>query len=432
MKTKTIGILTNFTDFRPAYSVSSIIIDQAHMLARQNHKVIIFVNEEFSDKHNDDVGITSLLEQYPDNIFIFRLTKFLNLIDYDKDELTKEHSEQIIPGAKVYERTIIDQGIEILFTHDFIYTGWNLPYYHMIKETSKRLKNSGHQVRWLHWIHSVPVFAGRKPWWTLEPLEGDHKIVFPNRMEQQLVAECFQCGIKNVLTIPHIKDIRNWYDFSQDSRDFIDMFPSMMDAEVIQVYPCSTDRLQAKQLDVVLRLFGFMKKNHIPVFLCIANQWATTTEHKEGISQWIDYGEAYGLVYGEDYAFTSISKEKWSIGISKRMVRELQLLSNLFIFPTVEESFGLVGPESAFAGVLPVTNKSLAMQAEVMSGHCPSFNFGSFNNNHDNNDNYLNAVAIAILRNLYGENSTMAKVYCRMRYNMESVYRRFYIYQLYN
>ena len=428
MKTKNVGILTNFMDLSSGYSLSGIVIDQAHMLARYNHKVVIYVNEQYNPKHEEESGLTSLLKKYPELIKVVKLTKFFHLEDYKTDSLITEHRDGIKAGADMYIKSFSEENIEVVFTHDFVFQGWCLPYFHIMKDTAKVLKELGRTIKYFHWIHSMP--SDHKEWWNLERLDEDHSLVFPNKTEQQAVAEAYQCPVGRVKIIPHIKDIRTWYEFSEDTMELLDACPDIMDAEVIQVYPCSTDRLSAKQLDIVLRIFANWKRTGVPVFLIIANQWGSHTKKiKENLNKYIEASEKAGLVYGKDFIFTSMYKKKFELGINKRMVRELGLLQNVFIFPTREESFGLVAPEAALGGCLPVMNRSLGMMQEVMSVHCPSFNFGSFNQIQDNgnSDEYIYNVSMAILAKLYANDAILAKVYCRMRYNMDSLYRKFYL-----
>jgi len=57
------------------------------------------------------------------------------------------------------------------------------------------------------------------------------------------------------------------------------------------------------------------------------------------------------------------------------------LCANVFIYPTREESFGLVGPESALSGAkIMVLNKDLAMMKEVNAGIGIFESFGSYTN----------------------------------------------------
>lgn len=478
---KRVAILTNFQDFNPGYSLSGIAVEQCRMLLRYGHIVFLFVNENFNPGYNEDAGLELLQERYPHALVVLKKTKFMHLRDYQTAMLfTAEHKEQSKQAAEMYVDEFLKREIDVVFTHDFIFTGWNLPYAAAVKQASEMLREGNkRKVRWIHWIHSVP--SNKKDWWNLGDYGNEHFIAFPNCVEVQRVAEHFSTNPKNVCPIPHLKDIRKWYNFCDDSWDITFRYPNIMKAQIIQVYPCSTDRLSAKQLDLVIRIFAKMKACDINVFLIAANQNATGRQRKEDVQAYTKLAEETGLIYGENFIFTSeitdypelvqelraadspeslqdimtanptklgkvklrgATKENYrdkveecvsmlqpyTDGISSRMVRELQLISNLFIFPTREESFGLVGPESAFSGALIVANRSLLMMQDVLGSATVSFDFGSHTNvvHRIEEDEYIGEVAMAILNRMFSNDAIYTKTYCRTRYCMDNLYFRYY------
>lgn len=426
---KTVAILTNFMDFNPGYSLSGIVVDQIHMLARKGHKVVLYVNEQYNPANEADAGLTRVQEKFPELVSVKRLTKFMHLTDYaSSKDLSDDHKAAAIEAGEIFAADFLEEGIETVFTHDFIFTGWNLPYDQAIFAVDNALSKKKERVLWYHWVHSVP--SANRDWWDIKLHGNNHYVVFPNNTEIQRVAESFKCAVGQVKVIPHVKDIRTWYDFGDDAMELTERFPKIMEAQVVQVYPCSTDRLSAKQLSLVIQIFGHMKIfAKVPVFLIIANQWATGRQRREDVEKYIDEAENCGLINGKDFVFTSTTDDRFAKGISKRMLRELTLLSNIFIFPTREESFGLVGPEASFAGVLPVMNKSLDMMKEVMGTAAPAFDFGSHHNNtpQTKDPEYIKAVAMAVLNRLYANEALATKNYVKMLYNMDNIYHRYYL-----
>lgn len=430
-----VAILTNFMDFNPGYSLSGIVVDQALMLLKNGHKVYLFVNEQYNDKYDVPARLTFLSNVYENKFFILRKTKFMHLVDYrTKEDLLEDHKKAAKEAGFVFANLIKKYDIRSIYTHDFIFTGWNLPYSLAIKEASKIINENEYICYFFHWIHSVP--STNFDWWNLNKYGHNHFIVYPNRTEIQRIVEQFRTNISKVKIIPHIKDPRTWYDFGENSCDFIDQYPQIMSRDIIKIYPCSTDRLSAKQLHIVIKIFSFFKQLDVSNFLVIANQWATGKQSKENIELYKKLGNDYGLIYNDDFVFTSDFKDKYNKnsfenGIPRKMLRELQLLSSLFIFPTLEESFGLVGPEAALSGALCVTNRTLNMMYEVMGHTTPSFDFGSHHQDkimqNVNDDRYLKSVAYAILSRLFFNESVMTKIYCRKRYNMDILYNTCYL-----
>lgn len=413
-----IAILTNFQDLHPGYSLSGIVHDQAIMLDRFGHKVYFYTCETYNDEYDIDMPAEPV-----------RKIPFVNLIDYQTEkDFTPEHEKYSDKLKEVLIAEFRQKNIEFAFSHDWIFTGWNLPYSLAIRKANPHLIKTS----WLHWVHSVPAdvrFPHGRDWWDIRRYGPNHKIVFPNSTERTRVAEQFKGHIQDIRIIPHIKDLRTLFDFDPETWRFIDDFPGMMQADIVQVYPASTDRLHAKQVQHVMGIFGAMKQRGFSVFLAIANQWYGRP-HEQKISDYHEIAKHFGLRKDEDYVFTSEWDKQYGVGIPKRILKEMYLCSNIFIYPTVEESFGLVGPEAALAGNFMVINKSLSMMFEVFGNTGLYLDFGSHHNifNPANVgtgmswDTYLDNVATVIIGRLAENEAYQSRTWCRKVYNMDNLY----------
>jgi hypothetical protein len=403
-----IAILTNFMEFNPGYSLTGIVQDQAEMLVRFGHQVAVFVNEKYSGPE--------CIAGAP----VLQLVPFAHLADYQSiDELSPVHQLTVRTTSAMLMHELADY--DVVFTHDFMFTGWFLPYGLACVEASKKLR-----CAWMHWIHSIPSVS--RDWWKVREWGDKHVLIYPNETDRLRVAEQYKGWPHNVRVIPHIKDLRTWMDFSDETRLMIDQVPGILQADVVQLLPASVDRLTSKRVAEVIRMFASFKHAGRSVCLVVANQWATTRTHRENVAKYLSAAADCGLVPGQDVVFTSEIAPEYEKGISRRMIRELFACSNVFIFPTREESFGLVVPEACLAGVLPVLNKSLAMQVEISGYHALYFDFGSYCHNFQplDPDAYLYQVAMIILARMAQDESIKMKTYCRQRYNMDAVYHQYY------
>ncbi len=406
-----IALLTNMMEFLPGYSLTGIVKDQAEMLSKYGNEVHLFVNDKY---HGED---------FPKTVIMEKKIPFAHLIDYQsKKDITPEHQLIVKQTTEMLIKELADY--DFVYTHDFIFIGWFLPYGLACIEASRKLPD----VRWFHWIHSVP--SGCKDWWEVKTFGPQHKLVYPNKIDSLRVAESYRGELSDVRVIPHIKDMRSWFDFDEETKEFIDEYPGGMQADVVQIYPASVDRLEAKRVREVILIFSNIKKMGLSVCLIIANQWATTTGHAQSVEQYEKIAQRNGLKVGEEVIFTSRWKKgKYNVGLPKNILRPLMQCANLFIFPTREESFGLVLPEAALSsGCLCVLNKSLTMQLEVSGFTTLYFDFGSFHQQctHENEAGYFQDIAFIIKGRMLQNESIMCRTFMRQHYNYDYLYAKYY------
>jgi glycosyltransferase involved in cell wall biosynthesis len=424
MKKAKVAILTNFQEFNPGYSLTGIVQDQVKMLQDNGHPVKLFVNSQYRQSDDDKIQFNHNVSSALPDIELCRDIPFSHLVDYSSTKDLSDHHKEIV---KEVEEMLLRElnGINIVFTHDFIFTGWFLPYGLGVIEASKKLPNT----RFYHWIHSTP--STMRDWWDFNSWDGRHKIIFPNKTERVRIAEQYRTMPENIACIHHIKDLRTWCDFCTDSNDFIKDHPAMFNADIVKVYPVSSDRFGAKGVEAVIRIFEKLKSIGHRVCLVIANQWATGRQRQEDVQDYIDLAMHYGLEPGKEFIFTSLWQDgKYNTGIPKNMLRDLMACSNLFIFPTREESFGLAGIEIALStAAVVVTNRSLSMMNEIHFGETDSHHFGSFSHTFTCGDlaAYYNDIAALIHSALQHNSVVRHRTILRQRYNWNFLYRYEYL-----
>ena len=400
----------------PGYSLTGIVSDQIMMLNRYGHEPHLFVGDTFPEKNKFPI---------PENITLHPTVPRPVLIDYRKKKDLKPDHQKFID---TYSKQLVEElkPFNLVITHDWIFTGWTMPYALVLQEISKQLPNT----LFLHWIHSIPTT--RFDWWRLADYGLEkNRIVFPNGTDAQRVALQYNCHITNVSVIPHIKDLRTWFDFSDGACDIINKLPSLMTAEVVQVYPASTDRLEAKRADMVIKLFAEIKKQGKSVCLLFANQEARNldkyTVKWKNLDALYKLGEKLGLIRGVDFEF--ISGLDYLNGLAKRELRELFLCSNLFVYPTREESFGLVAPEAALSGAkLMVLNADLRMLAEVNCNTGMYAQFGSYTSRiKPEQESFFVETAKEIIEKFDADMAIQSATSMRRRLNYDTIYKYFYL-----
>ena len=424
MENEKFAILTNFMEFNPGYSLTGIAQDQCKMLQDKGHQVKLFVNSQYSIGDKDEKQFTHDVSADLPPVELHRTIPFSHLIDYKSAKDVTDHHKDIIKQTKdVLVEALKD--VRYVFSHDFLFTGWFLPYGMGMVEAAKELPNT----YFYHWIHSTPT-AG-SDWWNFSKWGGNHKIIFPNETEKIRVAESYRTVPANVECLHHIKDLRTWADFCTDSNDFIKEHPEVMSADIVKVYPMSSDRLGAKGLQAVIKIFEKFKNLGYSVCLVIANQWATGRARKEDLETYLKFARNSGLIIDKEFIFTSEwNNEKYNTGIPKRMLRDLMACSNMFIFPTREESCGLVALEIALStSAIVVTNRSLTMLDEIHGGLTDNFHFGSFHHNFSCDDmgKYYNDIALLIHSELRRNKAVCHRTFIRQQYNWDYLYQNEYL-----
>jgi glycosyltransferase involved in cell wall biosynthesis len=424
MSNEKIAIFTSFAEFNPGYSLTGIVEDQCRMLVSYGHEVHLFVCTHFKG----DIDELFIHDPWTrQGVILHKKVPFAHLKDYRKEaDLTDDHKEVIRQTARVIEENILVKDIAFVFTHDWLFTGWNLPYGLGVLQACQNPKM--YPIAWMHWIHSVPSLG--LEWWDIRRWGNRHKLVYPNKTDLQKVAEQYRAGPSYVLPIPHIKDIRSYWEYHEDTYKFINDFPGVMHSDIVQIYPASTDRLTAKRVDKLIPMFREFKKMKRSVCLVIANQWATGRQRKEDLANYYKRVRNAGLKINEEVIFTSEWDDRFATGIPRRMLRELQLMSNLFIFPTREESFGLVLPETALCGVEVVLNRSLHMMFEVGGGSGIYAEFGSYEKQlavPSTEAEYYVSLSHLILGRMQRSEIISTKTFHRQWYNWDNIYNRFYL-----
>lgn len=424
MAKQKIAIFTSFAEFNPGYSLTGIVEDQCRMLVDYGHEVHLFVCTHFKGDINDIFLHDPWTRQ---GVVLHKDVPFAHLKDYTSEaDITEDHKEVIRQTARMIEEKIILLDIAICFTHDWIFTGWNLPYGLGVLQAVQNPKM--HPIAWMHWVHSVPSLS--REWWNIRRWGSRHKIVYPNKTDATRVAEQYKAATSYIIPIPHIKDYRSYWEFHEDTYKFIKDFPAVMQADIVKVYPASTDRLTAKRVDKIIAMFREIKNMKFRICLVIANQWATGTQRKEDLEKYYKRVRTSKLKINEEVIFTSEWKDRFATGIPRRMLRELQLMSNLFIFPTREESFGLVAPEAALSGVEMVINRSLPMMFEVQGGCGVYAEFGSYEKAltvPSTEAEYFTSLTHLIIGRMQRSEVIASKTFNRMRYNWDNIYNKFYL-----
>lgn len=409
-----IGIATAFSGMMDFYSLTSIILSQIKMVVNAGHTAVLIVMDDFG-WHEIPKWATQYLKD--GKLEVRQVIPSFNKIDYMKlDDMTEEHRDQLMP--KIIQAFVgCTQDLDAVFAHDLIFTGWNLP----IGLASKEVSDMPGACPWFHWVHSVP--GGHRDYWRLPE---NSMLVYPNNEDRVRCAENFRTWKENVLVVPHPCDMRDYMMTSDYAIDLITKF-DVLGADLVQVYPVPTDRLEAKGIPWVIKMMAMFKNLHKSVKLVIPNAWCTIPEWRDKVERMYQLGEDLGLTRYE-MIFTSYESPTREVGLPMTDIKDLILCGNIFICPTVSETFGLSLTEAMNLGNLMILNEDLPMLREICGGNGNAIwaKFGSnfYNTHHKDEKLYLHDICQIALHHMEQSHEHRSKTFARQAYRREAVWQR--------
>lgn len=335
-----IAILTSFRRMPDSYSLVNDVRDQVKTLKKYGHEVVVFTQETCQGE-----GIEcEVRDMFPH----FKIEK--GVVNQEVKEKIKE----------ILERELTD--FDVVITHDLVYLQQYVTYRAAIRECN--LPN----VKWIHWSHST---MGK-----MESIKMPRsKYVFMNYTNAKEFSENIGVDYDDVRVVFNDKDPRLFFEWGEVANTIADRY-DLFNKDIIQTYPMCTTRMDAKGIDNVIRVFGFLKKLENNVLLIIPNSNARGKGHI--IQKKIDYAKERGLTEN-DIVFTSLLDEKFEGGVPRKDVKDLMNVSNLFVFPSITEMCSNVLLEAAMTKQLIVLNKDFPALFDFGEENktCLGFNFGS-------------------------------------------------------
>lgn len=404
-----IAILTNFKDLNPWYSLVSIVLDQIVMLKRYGHTPVLFTSEQFEDT------LTGLYEcEVKSVIPAFEPFDYATIREFSEEH--KRYSEGL---AEILVREL--ELFDIVFSHDWLSPSINLPLAEAVRIAIQHLP----RTKFLHWVHSIPT--NPCDWWNIRRYGGKNaRLVYPNKTDSTKLAQAFDASPGYVKVIPHIVDARTYFEFQSETWQIIDTYPGLLESSFSQVYPAAADRLSDKGVEKLLKTFIALKQRGFSVCLLVVDGWTRKRERAD-----IEHYKSMALNNGlseKDFGFTSEIDPAFSHGLPRRILRELSLVANLFVYPSMGESFGLPSREAALTGVLPVNNGSLSMMYEVGFGDGLYAEFGSCENKaqYRSEREFYTDLSNLIISVATSDQTFQNKINVRQQLNMDVLYREKY------
>ena len=395
-----IAIATAFEYFDPQYSLTTVVKDRYQILKKQGHEVEVWVQENFyGEEYN--LNLVKIMPR-----FIFN--------DYQTGDLKDEDKVNVETVYNVISKQL-DTGIDFVFTEDLNFQSWFFCHNLAIR----RVAEEHPDIKFFSVAHSVPT--GMKTLWSTPP--SNMTLIALNENIRMLTAENYRTTVDQVKVIHNAMDFRTYLDRDPISVELYEKF-KLMDADVIQVYPYSSERWEDKGVDKLIKIFSGLKKLGNKVKLILATSW----HFPEHVSKVRDICRQVGLFDDEVIITSEVYPNQ--LGIPNRVVKELMSISNLFVFPTRAEASPLILAEAMMAGCLIVVNDLLPQLLEITGNKVLRFHLNSsIHHGHtvEDESRFYGDIARVIDAEIKTDYSIITKDRIRKNFSFESLYKNEYL-----
>lgn len=404
-----VALLTSLVDFSPGYSLNGVILDHARMLKRAGWDYDILVLKNFNQRDLQAVRAegVSVRDVLPQTV----------LVDYATSEPPRSTSEKEIgfedqvkihlngagDGSIGYLEALADY--DVVASHDLMFLGWHLPQNAAIRSCIERWP----EKNWLSWIHSGP---SQRPDGTCFPSTLRYEAaphstyVFLNETQRHDCALMLGATHDQISVVYNSRDLRDLHSFSTEAEAMIDAY-DLTNHEIMQVYPFSTPRWEAKGVQKLAAMFGEWKKMGVRGKLVLVNAHANSPCDKESVDAIERVCAEQSLDLDKDVVLTSRYAEarlreakkvknndaavrkwrEWTHCVPHQVVRELTMLANTFVFPSDSECCSLIQAEAAASGKFMILNAEFSPMREFAVDGTLAFDFRS-NAPHENPEFY--------------------------------------------
>lgn len=337
-----VTIFTNFSEIAEAYSLNRVVQDQLKMLLNNGYKPNLIVAETFEPK-----GI------YTDE----RITiKRIPIVPVHNEVKKDESFDDDVASLETALKEVL-KDTNVVLSHDIIYQPAALKHNVAARRIAKDFPN----IKWLHWIHSAtspmtlnnlrPHFSDEYVNLVTQPFPNS-KYVFFNHYSVPRIADEFGVTQEDVRVVHHPSDIAQVLGLTKDVKKFMED-KRILEADAVCVYPIRLDR--GKQVQFVIKTMAALKDFNMNVKVIIVDFHSTGGDkltYRDELKQTaIDCG-----LNQNELIWTSEYKEEWSAEVPHEDTMSIMRLGNVFIMPSVSESYSLITQEAGINKSVMVLN----------------------------------------------------------------------------
>lgn len=339
---KKIAILTTFADLQKAYSLNIVTQTHIKMLLLNGYQPTVIVGDTFQPAE---------IYAHP----AVKIEKIPNVPCHNEVKKDETFDQDVLALETRIGEIVKD--FDVVITHDIIYQNAALKHNIASRKVAAKYPN----IKWLHWVHSAtspellqlvrPIFTDEYANLVTTKFPNS-KIIYPNNYAIPAVAKNFGVADDDVAAVHHATDVAGFLGIGKDVEELIYQ-KDLLSADAMTTYPIRLDR--GKQVEYVIRTMSQLKQFDLKVRVVIADFHSTGGDklvYRDTLKQdAIDWG-----LNSDEVTFLSEVREEWKHEVPQSVIRDLQLISNVFIMPSVSETYSLIAQEAALTKQVVVLN----------------------------------------------------------------------------
>jgi glycosyltransferase involved in cell wall biosynthesis len=348
-------VLTDFFEADSTYSLNIVAEDQLAVLKRAGYDPIGVVQEDFQPQRIwSDVEIRHIPR----------------MPHHNQIKFVEDHDERVAELTAALDEAL--DGVDVVITHDMIYQPAEL----ILNFAAHRWAKEHPNVTWLNWVHS---FTPSAVWSTPDPRLREVQthmrrsfVVYPNHWAVERVARNFRCEVDQVAVVPHPTDTCGFLGFQDITTRFV-QDTRLLDYDFIMTYPVRLDR--GKQVEHVMNVAAGLWSIGRGAAVVVVDFHSTGGDKVE-YRNWLKK-HAKDLGIADHVHFTSEYDESLRLRAPREMVRDLMLISNVFMMPSKSETYSLIAQEAALCGNFLVLNWDFQPFLSIYGEHAAYFKFSA-------------------------------------------------------
>ncbi len=381
----TIAIAVPFKEWNCGYSLVSVAQSQIRMLLQNGYKVRIICYTKASPWINHKhISYRATLPSYPFS---------------PHRKLPGEFKRRVLEIAKILEKNL--KGVDYVITHDFLFLDSFVVYNAAFRLVARRKPH----IRWLHWCHSgsigkpkrIPVYPQSL---RFQPLPKLAKLITVAHTHRRNFSRQYRIPLTQVAVVHNARFNQNFLKLNAATWRMIKKM-ELAKADIIAVMPSPLSR-RTKQHEICVYLTAALKELGKSVRMIFTNSFARPSNKTEQFVlmelRWL----AHELGLSEkEIIFTSALGKHMHESCPENIVRDLFLISNVFIFPTLGEACSLALQEAALLKNVCILNKNVPALKEIAGKNALWLNFKSLDRELLRNYGKKGVCSPQTLRNFY-------------------------------